>query len=299
MNEAPGAAVASAASSPLPHSAERDAGRYSIAAVDRALDLLEALVRIGPAPLAELAKEAGCSRTAGFRLLRTMEARGFAIQDQARGAWRLGARWGGLGNAASAQGALAAVAQPFMAALGSACGETVYLRIREGVESDTIAVHRPDNALRVYTEVGRRRPLHAGPSRLLLAHAPESVRRQVLGMRLSRFTAATRTEADWITADLQRIRARGWLLTFEEVEPGAVAVAAPVRDGTGQVVAVLFIAAPALRLRLPRARTLLPVLLRIAGDLSVELGATASHTPAVASPGDRLNATAVPDRQAG
>jgi DNA-binding IclR family transcriptional regulator len=113
--------------------AEPDTGRYSIAAVDRALDLLEALARIGPAPLADLAKEAHCTRTAGFRLLRTMEARGFAIQDKARGSWRLGARWGLLGRAASAQGALAAVAMPFMTALGQSCGETVYLRIRDGV----------------------------------------------------------------------------------------------------------------------------------------------------------------------
>ncbi len=299
MNEAPGAAMASAVRLPPLDSAEREGGRYSIAAVDRALDLLEALMRIGPAPLAELAKEAGCTRTAGFRLLRTMEARDFAIQDQARGAWRLGARWSGLGNAACAQGALAAVAQPFMTALGSACGETVYLRVRDGVESDTIAVHRPDNALRIYAEVGRRRPLHAGPSRLLLAYAPDSVRRQVLGMRLSRFTAATRTEPDWIRADLPRIRARGWLLTFEEVEPGAVAVAAPVRDGAGQVVAILFVAAPALRLRLPRARALLPVLLQIAGELSAELGATALDGPAVAAPRGRFSASTVLDRRAG
>ncbi|WP_158322864.1 helix-turn-helix domain-containing protein, partial [Acidisphaera rubrifaciens] len=70
------------------------AGRaYNIAAVDRALDLLEALARIGPASLAAVAEEAGCTRTAGFRLLRTLQARGFAIQDRARGLWRLGARW--------------------------------------------------------------------------------------------------------------------------------------------------------------------------------------------------------------
>ena len=65
---------------------------YNIAAVDRVLDLFEALARIGPATLAALAENAGMTRTAGFRLLRTMQARGFAIQDRARGIWRLGAR---------------------------------------------------------------------------------------------------------------------------------------------------------------------------------------------------------------
>ena len=68
--------------------------------------------------LRRLPTQARCTRTAGFRLLRTLEARGFAIQDEARGMWRLGARWGVLGRAAAEQGALAATAMPFLAALG-------------------------------------------------------------------------------------------------------------------------------------------------------------------------------------
>src|SRR5215216_34726 len=90
-----------------------DNGRdYSIAAVNRALDLLEALARTGPASLAALAESAGCTRTAAFRLLRTLKSRGFTIQDEARGLWRLGARWSALGRAAADQGALAATAMP-------------------------------------------------------------------------------------------------------------------------------------------------------------------------------------------
>ena len=54
------------------HEAATPARDYSIAAVGRALDLLEALSRIGPAPLAALADRARCTRTAGFRLLRTL-----------------------------------------------------------------------------------------------------------------------------------------------------------------------------------------------------------------------------------
>ena len=102
------------AKSPKASAEDRQPARdYNIAAVGRALDLLEALARVGPAPLANLAEAAGCTRTAGFRLLRTLQARGFAIQDDARGLWRLGARWGVLGRAAAEQGALAATAMPF------------------------------------------------------------------------------------------------------------------------------------------------------------------------------------------
>jgi IclR family KDG regulon transcriptional repressor len=249
---------------------------YSIAAVGRALDLLEALSRIGPAPLAALASEARCTRTAGFRLLRTLEARGFAIQDEARGMWRLGARWGVLGRAAIEQGALEATAMPFLSALGKTSGENVYLRVRDGLESETIAIYQADPGLRLYSEVGKRQPLHAGSSRLLLAHAPEAVQTQVLAQRLPRFTPATRTDSAWIAADLQRIRTRGYLLTTDEVVAGAATVAAPVRDASGQVVAVLSVSAPTMRMRPPRPRALLPVVLDAATKLSRALGAAAA-----------------------
>ncbi len=256
------------------HEPATPARDYSIAAVGRALDLLEALSRIGPAPLAALADRARCTRTAGFRLLRTLEARGFAIQDEARGMWRLGARWGVLGRAAAEQGALEATAMPFLAALGKTCGENVYLRVRDGLESETIAIYQADSGLRLYSEVGKRQPLHAGSSRLLLAHAPEAVQTQVLAQRLPRFTPATRTDAAWIAADLQRIRTRGYLLTADEVIAGAGTVAAPVRDASGQVVAVLSVSAPTMRMRPPRPRMLLPTVLDAAAKLSRALGDT-------------------------
>ena len=252
---------------------------YSIAAVGRALDLLEALSRIGPAPLAALAEAARCTRTAGFRLLRTLEARGFAIQDEARGMWRLGARWGVLGRAAVEQGALAATAMPFLSGLGKTTGENVYLRVRDGLESETIAIYQADPGLRLYSEVGKRQPLHAGSSRLLLAHAPEAVQTQVLAQRLPRFTPATRTDAAWIAADLQRIRGRGYLLTTDEVVAGAATVAAPVRDASGQVVAVLSVSAPTMRMRPPRPRALLPLVLDAAFKRSRVLGAVGGESP--------------------
>lgn len=271
-------------SAPAPASSKKPAAPppdYSIAAVNRALDLLEALARTGPVPLAAVAEAAGCTRTAAFRLLRTLQARGFAIQDEARGIWRLGARWSALGRAAQDQGALAAAAQPYLAELGQAVGENTYLLTRDGMQAETAAVFQADPALRVYAEVGNRRLLHAGAARLLLAYAPEAVQTQLLAQRLPRFTPATRTDPAWIAADLQRLRVRGYLITADEVHPGAVSVSAPVRDAAGQVVGVLCVTAPSMRMRPPRPRSLLPQVLDAAAKLSRALGGTA---PAVSGP---------------
>jgi DNA-binding IclR family transcriptional regulator len=257
---------------------------YSIAAVARTLDLLEALAVVGPAPLATVADAARCTRTAGFRLLRTLQSRGFAIQDEARGVWRLGARWTALGQAAESQGALAATAMPYLGELAKACGENVYLHVRDGQMGETVAIFQADPGLRVYGEVGNRRPLHAGPYRLLLAHAPEAVQTQVLAQKLPRFTPATRTDPAWIAADLQRIRARGYLVTADEISPGAVSVTVPVRDASGQVVAALCISAASLRMRPPRPRALVPAAAEVAAKLSRGLGRRDEATDAITVP---------------
>jgi IclR family KDG regulon transcriptional repressor len=260
----------------FPDSPSRD---YNIAAVDRTLDLLESLSRLGPASLAALAESAGCTRTAAFRLLRTLQGRGFTIQDEARGLWRLGARWNALSRAASEQGALAATAMPFLMALGKATGENVYLRVRDGMESETVAIYQTDPTIRMYSEVGKRGALHAGSSRILLAFAPESVQTQLLAQKLNRFTPATRVDATWIAADLQRIRTRGYLITSDEVTAGAVGIAAPVRDAAGGVVAVLYISAPSMRMRPPRPRNILPQVMDAAAKLSQALGAVVKQSP--------------------
>jgi IclR family KDG regulon transcriptional repressor len=274
----------------------RDQG---LVAVDHTLALLDALARLGPVSPAALERETGCTPAGALPLLDALRARGLAIPTEDDRRWQLGPRWDVMRRAAHSQGALATACMPFLAALGTATGENVYLRARDGLEAETIAIYQSDPSLRVYTETGKRGPLHAGPPRLLLAHAPEAVQTQVLSQRLARFTPATRTDPTWIAADLQRLRVRGYLITADEVNPGVASVSAPVRDASGQVIAVLILSAPSMRLKPPRPRQLLPQVLEAAGQLSRALGGPASQPMTVPAghdtpPPDRRPAASVP-----
>jgi DNA-binding IclR family transcriptional regulator len=272
-------------------------------AINRALDLLETLAGGGGRmKLAALAQGAGMGLGAADTALGLLKARHFVALDEATGEWCLGARWSILGATAKEQGSLAVTAAPILAALGQATGENIYLRVRVGMECETAAVHQTDPLLRVYTEVGKRTPLHAGSGRVLLAHAPESVQTQVLTQRLQRFTPSTRTDPTWIAADLHRIRQRGYSITDSEYVAGTVSVGAPVRDASGQVVATLLIGAPSLRMRPPRPRGLLPAVLDAARKLSEALGYTGEYPLAVrgpaAPPSARMTAPPPPGAQA-
>ena len=246
---------------------------YSVAAVDRAIDLIEALRETGPVSLSDLALAAGCTRSAAFRLLQTLRARGYALQDQTRGTWRLGARWLGLSRAARAQQALPSLATPHLRDASDRSGEHIYLLARNFLHAEVIAVQGASLPIRHYAEPGQKLPLHAGPGRLLLAHAPEAVRDHALGQKLPRLAAATRTDPAWHAAELPRLRARDWMLAADELIDGVTTLAVPVRDAAHEVCAVLCILSASFRLRPPRPRDLAGILQATAEALGAALGA--------------------------
>jgi DNA-binding IclR family transcriptional regulator len=247
--------------------------RYSIAAVDRALDLLEALRAHGPATLAELADAAQCTRPAAFRLLRTLQARGYAIQDRARGTWRLGARFPALARAATAQDALITLARPMMHDAADQAEEHIALLILRNLDCIVAALVPGPPALRRYVEAGTRLPLHAGPCRLLLAHAPAAVQARILSSPMPKIAPHTRTDRAWITADLPRLRARDFSVTDEELFDGECALATAVFDAGPHLAAVLCVISPRFRMRGAHQRMVLTVLRQTSAEISHQLGA--------------------------
>ena len=249
-----------------------DGPDYGIAALDRAFDVVGAIMHGGPATLAEIADGAGCNRATAFRILHTLQARGLVAQDQPRGPWRLGATWVSIGRAAQRQHAIELTAKPAMERLASASHEGVYLARRDGQEAETLIMLPGDKQVRVFAKRGDRAPLHAGPGRLLLAFAPAAIQRAVLGLRLAKLGPKTRTDGAAILADLPRLASRGWLITEDEIEEGVVTVSVPVRNSGGEVLAVLSIICPRLRIPGLRQHSLLTPLMETAGAVGAAVG---------------------------
>jgi IclR family acetate operon transcriptional repressor len=249
-----------------------DGPGYGIAALDRAFDVVAAIMHGGPATLAEIADGAGCNRATAFRILHTLQARGLVSQEQPRGPWRLGATWVSIGRAAQRQHAVELAAKPAMANLAAASREGVYLARRDGQEAETLIMLPGEKQVRVFARRGDRAPLHAGPGRLLLAFAPASIQHAALAPRLAKLGPKTRTDGTAIAADLPRLASRGWLVTEDEIEEGAVTISVPVRNTGGEVLAVLSIIGPRLRLPGLRQHSLLTPLTETAGVVAAAIG---------------------------
>jgi IclR family transcriptional regulator, pca regulon regulatory protein len=85
-----------------------------------------------------------------------------------------------------------------------------------------------------------------------------------------RFQAFAQQRSDM----LREVRARGWALTDEELAPGIRSVAAPLRDGDGQVIAALNVCSHAAEMPMDvLTGEYLPLLLQTAGAISADWAA--------------------------
>jgi DNA-binding IclR family transcriptional regulator len=220
-----------------------------VQSVDRALSVLEILAAHGEAGVTEVAGELGVHKSTAFRLVAALENRGFVEQLADRGKYRLGFGLVRLAGAAAAQLDIAREGQPICDALAADLEETVNIAILDGHRAVNVSQARGPGALSIHNWVGQGTPLHATSSgKVLLAYAPDAVRKDVLSRELQRFTPATIADPEALQQDLDRIVDQGWGSTVEEYEVGLSAVAAPVRGPDGDVIASLSVSGPSFRM---------------------------------------------------
>jgi DNA-binding IclR family transcriptional regulator len=233
-----------------------------VQSVDRAANILEILARRGTAGVSEVALDIGVHKSTAFRLLSALETRGLVEQTRERGKYRLGL--GILRLASTVPGRLDLVGQgrPVCEELAAEFGETVNLAVLRSHHAVNVDQSRGSAAIAAHNWVGQLTPLHATSSgKILLAYQPSATRKRLLDAAgLARFTPRTITSRRTLTTQLTAALADGFATTSEEYEEGLNAVAAPVLDHTGTVVAAVSVSGPAYRLDARRMSA-------VAGDL--------------------------------
>ncbi|MGZ4430230.1 MAG: IclR family transcriptional regulator [Gaiellales bacterium] len=239
----------------------------------RALDLLETLGRLGEARLGELAEEVELHPSTVHRLLGTLAAREFVMQDRASGRYRLGYALLALAQDVGKQtGELRAVARAHLDAIRDACGETVNLVVLERGRAVCIEQAEGTRRVRMNMELGRGFSAHSVASgKAFLAYAKEW--RTVLGREepYDRLTPYTKTTAAELEAEFAAIREAGISVEREENEIGVTCIAAPVFSTSLAPVAAISVCAPTTRL-LEMQAGLARLLRRHAVELSRQLG---------------------------
>jgi len=246
---------------------------YTVDAVDKALDILFLVAEHPGLGVTELARRAGMTKARSYRLLDTLEKCGLVRRDNAAPIYRLGYMAMFLGARAREQLRLVRLAMHYLDDMVGQLNEHVYVRVRDGLDSVCIAHRDTGHEIRVHTHVGSRKPLYAGASgKLLAAYAEEEVQRAVLAGKKQTFTPATLTTHTVLEREFQQIRRQGYSISRGERVSGMVAMAVPVRDASGRVIAALSVALPEFRCSDERLDGFFIVLEKSAARLSRELG---------------------------
>jgi DNA-binding IclR family transcriptional regulator len=247
-----------------------------LSSVDRALRLLDELAEHGPLGATELANRLGTAKATAFRLARTLQARGYVVQNP-DSSYRLGPRCLLLATGVHASLDLRRELLPVLEGLHAATDETVQLTTLDG--ADVVYVEQlvsPKPVLSV-GQMGSRSPAHCVSGGLAqLAMAPPAAVDALLARPLHRYTEATITAPGVLRRELQAVRERGYAINRGAFRPDVGGVGAAVLGAHGRPVAAINICVPLYRLEALGVERLGELVARAAVDAGRLLGVPVS-----------------------
>ena len=255
---------------------KKDKSEYIIQAVSHALDLLEQFHDdVDELGVTELSKRLKLHKNNVFRLLATLESRGYIEQNRATENYRLGLKALELGQTFIKQMGLLRQARPILDRMVEECNETSYVAIFKENHIVYLDVVETNLTVRVVSRVGSRLPAYCTASgKVHLAFmSDEELEATLAEQKLVQHTPTTLADLGKLKAELANVREKGYAIDNEELDPGVRCLAAPIRDYTRRIVGAVSVSGPNMRLDDKRiADELVPMILQAGEDLSTRLG---------------------------
>jgi DNA-binding IclR family transcriptional regulator len=250
--------------------------RYVIEILDVALNIIDTMAfnpEESRSP-SDLARQFNLNRSRTFRILKTLERRGFVDYDPQLETYRLGMKFLTIGNTVRDRISLRREAEAVLKGLAAETGDCAYLIVSSGSAAIVVDRYAGDNMLQLSAPIGTLLPLHVGAApKILLAYMAVDQRERLLDkMEMTRYTPRTITEKGALKKYLEEIRRTGYAVDEQDFEVGAYAFGAPVYDHDATVVAGLSITTPSARYSAERRKELIRLVMAAARKLSAQLG---------------------------
>lgn len=226
-----------------------------------------------------ISDQLGLHKSTVSRLLSALQHEGFVEQNPETGKYRLGLGLVSLAGAALSHMDLRQAAEPYMHSLAEVTQETVSLTVLDDDECVNIGRVASPKPIQHVGWLGRRTPLHCtSTGKVFLAYLTPEERDDILPDTLPRYTEKTVTDRTVLEQILAEVRRQGYAIAHEELEEGLSAIAAPIRNHTQQVIAVLSISGPTYRIGPGKIERFVEPLKESARGISARLGCGAIGT---------------------
>ncbi|WP_066388738.1 IclR family transcriptional regulator [Neobacillus mesonae] len=239
--------------------------------LDKGLQVISHLSMINrPISVGELSKEVEINKSTLFRILKTLQRRGYIFQQE-NGDYGLRAEeFYILADRFDQNEALQRTLRPELERLAKLCGETVTLSAL--VDKNVECIDKIDSQQSVYVTqiVGRYSPLHAAASgKAVLAFIPQTKVEKIVGKGdLKKFTESTTVSKEDLLEDLKEIKEKGFSISHGELDLGVSAVAAPIFSKSRTVVGSVSILGFSQKFTEERIKDLSVILLDAARNMS-------------------------------
>lgn len=235
----------------------------SLRTLERGLDVLDCFrhdsARLS---LTEISAKIGLNPSTTFRILATLEGRNYIKRDSETKKYQLGSQILYLLSPSLEAFDLRPIALPYMQQLHDIYNESVTLYVM--LDGYRVCLDRIEttHGLRRVINIGDRLPLTRGAGgKVLLAWLPEHQRNKL-------WSADPAIPLE----QLEQVRQEGFACSISEREEGVAAIAAPIFDATGQVIAALSIAVPTVRITPEAIQAMIPDVVKTAENISLALG---------------------------
>lgn len=245
----------------------------TVQSVDRAVSILEMLAHDGESGVTKIAEELGVHKSTAFRLIAALERRGLVEQNVDRGKYRLGVGILRLAGATTARLDVVQEARPLARALATETGETVNIAVLSEGSALYLDQIAGGSSLQPHNWVGQRIPLHATANGKVLLSGLTAVQITTeVGQRFRSYTPTTITSLKKLLVDIDHVREHGYAVVVDELEMGLTAVAAPLRNAHGDVIASLSVSGPTFRFDEGQVKLAIHLVAEVANEVSARLG---------------------------
>lgn len=232
--------------------------QYILLSVDKALDIIELFCQYEALSAIDVAKLTGNSKSTTFRMLTTLERRGF-LRKNGDSKFGLGLKFYSIRTLMNKRGDLVDIIRPFLVRLGEDTGETCHLSIMSD-DTDVLFLDKVLSRSLVKTDsaVGYTRPIYAtSAGKAMLAFCPKSfVRNYAEHLVFEKFTPNSLKNVAELYSELDKIRQVGYACDDEEFEVGLTCFGAAILNSNGEPVAALCTSGPSARMNQNKERYL-------------------------------------------